>query len=85
MHCLLPCSREVEFNLLSCISQLQRRKKIEVRVQYRMGKHVSYFLRSGSTLGEEGHSTLAVTMGQIIKSSRAALRSGKRSKAVGLF
>jgi len=85
MHCLLPCSREVEFNLLSCISQLQRRKKIEVRVQYRMGQQVSYFLHSGSALAEEGHGTLAATMGQILKSSRAALRSGKRAKALGPF
>lgn len=85
MHCLLPSSREVEFNLLSCILQLQRRKKIEVRVQYRMGQHVSYFLRSGSTLREEGHGTVAVTMGQILKSSRAAFRHGRRAKVLGPF
>lgn len=84
MHCWLPCSREVEFNLLSCISQLQRRKKIEVRVQYRMDQHMSYFLHSGSTLREEGQSTLAVTMGQIL-SSKAAVRSVKKAQVLGSF
>lgn len=77
MYCLLPCSREVEFNLLSCILQLQRREKIEVRIQYRMGQHVSYFLHSGSTLGVGGHGTVAGTMGQVLKNSRAKLRGGK--------
>lgn len=83
MHCWLPCSREVEFNLLSCILQLQRRKKIEVRVQYRMDQHMSYFLHSGSTLREEGRSTLAVTLGQILMSSRAAVRSAKKAQVLG--
>lgn len=77
MHCLLLCSREVEFNLLSCISQLQRRKKIEVRVQYRISKHVSYFLRSGSVLGEEGHGTMAVTMVQIIQEFKSCTQEWK--------
>lgn len=50
-----------------------------------MGQYVSYFLHSSSTLGEGGHSNLAVTMGQMLKSSRAALRSGKKAKVLGLF
>ena len=52
-------------------------KKIEVRIKYRMGQHVSYFLHSGSTLGVGRHGTVAVTMGQVLKNSRAKLRGGK--------